>query len=176
MNLERSSSDEKNKWECPVCFNVDVYPMTLYKCGHSACVECLPKLNSQCPICRGEISDAIPNYTLGSYLNLKYEEKKEEKTETVIEIDPDTPNFESTNSQLGRLIQQRIELKRKRSMVCFFGLCFGILFVIGWIIYDFEFWVYLVGMIVISIGFGIPICYLNGKANIIKEQIRIIEN
>ncbi len=175
MNLERSSSDEKNQWECPVCFNVDVYPMTLYKCGHSACVECLPKLNSQCPICRGEISDAIPNYTLGSYLNLKYQEKKE-KDETVIEIDPDATNIESTNSQLERLNQQRNDLKRKSNKCFLVGGCIGFIFLMAWMIFELKFWIFVVGESGTFVLFCIPIFYLNGKANIIKEQMRIIEN
>ena len=58
---------------CPICFETysnERYPYIMTLCGHGACEKCITRVEICCE-CRGKIENIIPNYQLGSYLNLE---------------------------------------------------------------------------------------------------------
>ena len=61
-----------NHLSCIVCSEILVFPSTVVSCGHTFCNLCIEKWNKKsadCPICRSNIDDIIPNVALESYLD-----------------------------------------------------------------------------------------------------------
>jgi hypothetical protein len=52
-------------YSCPICFNILTDPTTT-RCGHTFCLICIYRSNSECAICRTKLtdSDLAPNYLL----------------------------------------------------------------------------------------------------------------
>lgn len=66
-----STKNLKEAFECELCvdgFNqYDRRPITQVPCGHTICLKCLNKLEinrSQCPFCRVEVEQKIPNWEI----------------------------------------------------------------------------------------------------------------
>jgi hypothetical protein len=60
--MSKIEEEEKkvSDFECPVCYDIMIEPRKLH-CGHRFCSVCLRNTkwnNSQCPMCRAEISKA----------------------------------------------------------------------------------------------------------------------
>lgn len=66
-----STKNVRDTFECELCidgFNqYDRRPITQVPCGHTICLKCLNKLEinrSQCPFCRVEVEQKIPNWEI----------------------------------------------------------------------------------------------------------------
>ena len=59
---------------CPICFSIQHQPTSLTPCGHSFCKGCCARLLKDapfsCPLCRGQVSGASPNHSLGGVIDL----------------------------------------------------------------------------------------------------------
>jgi len=50
--------------ECNICFNFMMEPVSLPKCGHKFCIQCISKLFKMssdrcCPLCRGKVLNTL---------------------------------------------------------------------------------------------------------------------
>jgi hypothetical protein len=54
--------------KCPICLDQFQLPVSI-GCGHSFCKDCLQDSIVLCPVCRAEITQISPNFTLRSLLN-----------------------------------------------------------------------------------------------------------
>lgn len=68
QNLTRNNpwAREMSLCDCPLCFSpysfATSHRPTTMSCGHSVCLECIPKLKNVCGTCNMKFTNYVPNY------------------------------------------------------------------------------------------------------------------
>jgi hypothetical protein len=99
-----------------ICFDHSLNkPLTLIKCGHTICSECVanPKLK-KCPNCKETIDEAKPNYTILKHTNeSEYDKKKKKLKKSINELEMMKIKFETeTKPKRVQQIEELVKLTK----------------------------------------------------------------
>ena len=133
-NQGSSSEDEDlpgDEFICGICRDLYLDPRKLIPCHHIFCETCLRRLNqaqiSNCPICRGQIMDTLPeedlrNQIMETYPQYVQDRAEAEQQSNVYSLDLPTYTPPSWMELFHTIFDMRFQINLNLGLVLRFGL------------------------------------------------------